>query len=167
MEIVAVDFETADYGADSACAIGLARVVDGVVVADDYHLIRPPRRSFAFTYIHGIRWGDVADKPSFGELWPEIADFIGSADRLAAHNAPFDRKVLASCCRAADIKAPRIPFICTVQIARGTWDVRPTKLPDVCSFLGIDLDHHNAASDAIACARIVAAALTDGYSVPP
>jgi DNA polymerase-3 subunit epsilon len=33
-------------------------------------------------------------------------------------------------------------------------------LPNVCSYLGIPLDHHNAASDAEACARIVLAART-------
>ncbi|MFA5187667.1 MAG: exonuclease, partial [Patescibacteria group bacterium] len=38
----------------------------------------------------------------------------------------------------------------------------PTKLPDVCRRLKIPLNHHDAASDAEACARIVMAAMQDG-----
>jgi DNA polymerase-3 subunit epsilon len=45
-----------------------------------------------------------------------------------------------------------------MQVARQTWGVRPTKLPDVCRFLGIPLKHHDALSDAEAAARIVLAA---------
>ena len=51
-----------------------------------------------------------------------------------------------------------LPFLCTVKLARATWNLYPTKLPDVCRHLGLDLDHHDAASDANACARIVVAA---------
>ena len=39
-------------------------------------LIRPPRRDFVFTYIHGITWLDVQHKPSFAELWPEISSVL-------------------------------------------------------------------------------------------
>jgi DNA polymerase-3 subunit epsilon len=158
---VAIDFETADYGADSACAVGLALVEDGRVTDTAYHLIRPPRRDFVFTYIHGITWRDVAKAPTFAALWPELSSFLGRADALAAHNAPFDQGVLRACCAAAGLEAPRQPFLCTVRLARAAWDVRPTTLPDVCRFLAIPLDHHNAASDARACAAILAAALAD------
>ena len=44
------------------------------------------------------------------------------------------------------------------------WDVRPTKLPNVAHFLGLELDHHNALSDSRACANIVIAAERDGWS---
>ena len=55
---VAIDFETADYGADSACAVGLVRVEDRQIVHREVVLIRPPRRYIHFSYIHGItcRW---------------------------------------------------------------------------------------------------------------
>ncbi len=155
---VAIDFETADYGRDSACAVALVRVERNRITERCCHLIRPPRKRFIFTYIHGIEWSDVADKPTFGDLWPALASFMENADFLAAHNAPFDRSVLRACCEAYDLRYPDIPFLCTVQLARKTWNLNPTKLPDVCGHLGIRLDHHNAASDAEACARIVIAA---------
>jgi hypothetical protein len=69
---VALDFETADRGRDSACAIGIVRVEHNQIVNRDYYLIRPPRQTFEFTEIHGIRWSDVAHEPTFGQLWPKI-----------------------------------------------------------------------------------------------
>ena len=45
----------------------------------------------------------------------------------------------------------------------GAMGIRPTKLPDVCRRLGIPLLHHDAASDATACARIVLAAEAEGW----
>jgi len=114
-----------------------------------------------FTHIHGIRWEDVAEQPSFGELWEAIAPILEGTDFLAAHNASFDKGVLHACCDAFGISQPSQPFVCTVQLARKTWNLRPTKLPDVCQFLGISLEHHQALSDAEACARIVIAANSD------
>jgi DNA polymerase-3 subunit epsilon len=66
--------------------------------------------------------------------------------------------VLETCCRTARLSAPQAPYECTVRLARKTWNLFPTKLPDVCRHLGIPLRHHDAASDAHACARIVLAA---------
>ena len=40
---VAIDFETADYGRDSACALALVRVEAGVIVQRAFHYIRPPQ----------------------------------------------------------------------------------------------------------------------------
>ncbi len=152
---VAIDFETADYGADSACAVALVRVEGRRIVERAYRLIRPPRRRFVFTYLHGIDWEMVAGEPAFGELWPDLAPLLDNAGFISAHNAPFDRGVLAACCRASGLRPPKLPFLCTVQLARRTWRIFPTRLPDVCAHLDIPLDHHNAASDAEACARIV------------
>lgn len=155
---VALDFETADNGRDSACAIGLVRVQDWKITQRTHYLIRPPRPHIRFTDIHGICWEDVADQPSFGELWESIEPLLGDVDFLAAHNASFDKGVLHSCCNAYSISPPPQAFVCTVQLARKTWNIRPTKLPDVCQYLGIPLQHHQALSDAEACARIVIAA---------
>jgi DNA polymerase-3 subunit epsilon len=50
----AIDFETADYGRDSACAVAVVRVEGRVVVDRVRYYIRPPRRHFVFSYLHGI-----------------------------------------------------------------------------------------------------------------
>jgi DNA polymerase-3 subunit epsilon len=90
-------------------------------------------------------------------------------DFLAAHNASFDRSVLETCCERARVKPPSSAFECTVRLARSAWDIRPTTLPDVCRRLRIPLHHHDAGSDAEACARIVIAAAKAGVlsSSPP
>ena len=158
LNFVAIDFETAAYRRDSACAIGLVKVVDGAIVDRAVHLIRPPSRQFVFTHIHGLTWMDVETADDFGRLWPRLTPLLEGATFLAAHNAAFDKGVLRACCTAYGLAAPTLPFRCTVQIARRAWNIRPTRLSDVCRELRIALDHHEALSDATACAEIVLAA---------
>lgn len=154
---VALDFETADYYPDSACAVGLAKVRDNEVVDTLYSLLRPPRRRMFFTYIHGITWNDVCDSPTFVEFWPQIADFIRDATCLVAHNASFDRRVLEACCQAGGIASPELPFLCTLQKSRKLLSLPSNKLDDVCRHYGIVLNHHHAGSDAVGAARILIA----------
>lgn len=165
MRILAVDFETADNGRDSACAIGAALVVDGRIVERVRRLIRPPRPLVMFTQIHGIRWTDVVNEPHFGGIWSDVADLFEAADLYAAHNAAFDRGVLRGCCQAYGIAAPERPWICTVKLSRAAWNLRPTKLPNVCDHFGIELDHHDALSDAAACAEITCRAIQGGHAL--
>ncbi len=165
MRILAIDFETADAGRDSACAIGVALVEQGRVVERAYRLIRPPRPHVMFTEIHGIRWSDVANQPRFGEIWLDLADLFEAADLYAAHNAGFDRGVLHGCCNAYGLPAPERPWICTVKLSRALWDIRPTKLPNVCEHFGIELNHHDAMSDALACAEITCRAINGGHEL--
>ena len=154
---VAIDFETANRYANSACSVGMVRVESGKIVRTLNRLIRPPFDYFEFTDIHGITWENVKSEAVFAQVWPEMQELIKGADYLVAHNAPFDRKVLYSCCRMADIDIPEHNFVCTVQVARNTWNIRPTRLNNVCDFLGIELNHHEALSDAMAAAKIMIA----------
>lgn len=159
----AIDFETANADPRSACALGVTVVSEGRVAASRRYLIRPPMRQFSYSYIHGLTWGDVQDAPSFAEIWTELADELSPLEFLAAHNASFDRGVLQACCRHCRLRLSEQPFVCTVKIARSVWGIRPTKLPNVCLHLGIRLKHHDPASDAHACARIVLAAARAGW----
>ena len=158
---VAIDFETADTGRDSACAIAAMRVEGDRIVDRCVRLIRPPRQIFQFTYIHGIRWTDVACEPTFGAVWNDMTSLLKGAAFLVAHNASFDRSVLNACCAKASIETPPLPFECTVRWARRVWGVYPTNLPAVCRHLDLPLIHHDPASDAEACARIMIAARKD------
>lgn len=159
----AIDFETANCGADSACAVGVVIVERGRIVARLHERIRPPSREFVFTHIHGIKWDDVKEAPRFDAVWAGIAQELAGIEFLAAHNAPFDRAVLGACCGTYALTMPVEPFVCTVQLARAKWNIRPTRLPDVCRYLGVRLRHHEADSDAEACARIVIAAEEEGW----
>jgi DNA polymerase-3 subunit epsilon len=159
MSFLAFDFETANQYSTSACSVGLVRVENGKIARKSVHLIRPPSQEFLFTNIHGLSWDDVKNAPTFGELWPEIQGYFEAVDFVAAHNVGFDRRVLRACCELYKIPPPELNYLCTVELSRKTWKVFPTKLPDVCRFLGLELKHHEALSDAEACANIVISAL--------
>ena len=103
---VAIDFETADHGPDSACAVGLVRVEDYRVVRREVVLIRPPRPYIHFSYIHGITWPMVAEAPAFADAWSRLTPLLDGAAFLAAHNAGFDRRVLRACCDAISPESP-------------------------------------------------------------
>ena len=152
---VAIDFETADYGRDSACAVGLVRVEKGRIVERRYQLLRPPRSDFRFSEFHGITWEMVVNEPTFERAWPQLREIMTGAEFVAAHNAGFDRNVLYACCDVAELARPKQPFLCTVRIARQSLGIRPSNLAHVCRTLEIPLNHHHALSDAEACARIV------------
>jgi DNA polymerase-3 subunit epsilon len=159
----AIDFETADYGRNSACAVAVVNVEGGRIVSRTSLLIRPPRREFVFSYLHGVTWEDVADAPTFADLWPSLRQSLVNVEYLVAHNASFDRSVLYTCCNQAGARPPEQPFCCTMRMARTVWGLYPTKLPDVCQQLGIELRHHDPISDAEACAKIVLAASSEGW----
>jgi DNA polymerase III subunit epsilon len=159
---VAIDFETADCYRDSACSVALVRVEGGRITAREHRLIQPPRRTFQFTAIHGISWNMVARSPTFGKVWTGLTPLLDGAEFLAAHNAPFDRSVLKACCAAAGLVLPAQEFKCSVRLAKATWGLQTATLPEVCRQLSIPLKHHDALSDAEACARIVLAAEAAG-----
>jgi DNA polymerase III subunit epsilon len=155
---VALDFETANYSRDSACSLAIIRVESLKVVSRTYRLIKPPSSHFMFTDIHGITWRDVKSEPTFKDLWYEFRPLFEGISFIAAHNASFDSSVMKACCETYRLVPPGAPYLCTVKLARQTWQLRPANLPSVCAYLGLHLEHHNALSDAEACANIVRAA---------
>lgn len=157
---IAIDFETANYERNSACALGIAVVEDLVITDRFYTLIKPPQRYFYFTGLHGITMEDVEDKPTFGELWRSIREFFNNIDFIAAHNAGFDRGVLEACCEYYGIRKPAAEYKCTLQQARKRLNLDSNSLDRVAGYYGIELEHHNALSDTLACAEIMIRFLT-------
>lgn len=158
-KVVALDFETANYPRNSAIALGVAVIQNNQITETKSWLFRPPGNSIYirpdFIAIHGIRPVDLKDKPYFHSIWPELETYLQDADLLIAHNAGFDRSVLYGVTQHYNIELPRYNWQCTVNIARANWPhLHNHKLPTVSSHLGIELKHHDPASDALACARI-------------
>ena len=159
MYVTAIDFETAWYQPQSAIALGITRIRDNEVVETKSWLFRPPgKRVYIrpdFIAIHGIRPEHLKDKPDFAGVWPEIAPYFETASMLLAHNASFDRNVLYATAEHYGITLPAFDWNCTVRIARQRWpELENHKLNTVSQHLGIELQHHDAASDAHACANI-------------
>lgn len=154
---VAIDFETASRERASACALGLAVIEGDRIVEKRDWLIQPPGNYFEpmNTRIHGIHADLVAQEPEFDEAWEEIAPYLRGAVILA-HNAPFDMGVLRASLARYELVVPSVPgYFCTVTMSRKVWPrLADHKLSSVCRHCGIGLVHHEAASDAAACAQI-------------
>lgn len=160
MRAVAIDFETANERRDSPCAVGVAAIEEGAVTEVVQHLIRPRDLRFApFNVgIHGIRPEHVIDQPDFPAIWPKLAQLF-SGRVVLAHNASFDFSVLRAVLDLYGLPWPTLTYLCTVKLARAAWPHLPDhRLPTVAQFLGLTLDHHEADSDAAACAAIALAA---------
>lgn len=156
LDFVAIDFETANNEWGSACAVGLT-VIRGGRIADSYYTLLNPHCAFSpqCIRIHGIREADVADAPTFPEIWGEMLRHIGSLP-LIAHNASFDMSVLERLFSLWHVDPVTIRYACTVRLSRALCPEAPShRLPDVCAYLRLPrFAHHNAADDACACARI-------------
>lgn len=77
MNFTAIDFETANSGRSSACALGLVQVRDGIVTAEHNWLIDPQQPFDGMNIaIHGITPSMVRDQPTFAELWPTVEPLL-------------------------------------------------------------------------------------------
>jgi DNA polymerase-3 subunit epsilon len=95
LPLAVVDFETSGWEtADRAIEVGVACFLGGEEVESFETLLDPgvPPSPFVMR-LTGIRASDLRGKPTFSEVWPELARlFKGRV--VAAHNLPFDMGVL-------------------------------------------------------------------------
>lgn len=159
LDFTAIDFETANSSPASACSVGLVRVRDGQVVATAGWLIRPPAGHDKFlewnTKIHGIRAHDVVSAATWADQFDRLCAFAG-ADVLVAHNAGFDLNVLRRASEATGGDCPPYRSLCSLQVARKTYDLESYRLPKAAEAAGFTgFSHHDALADALACAHIV------------
>ena len=159
LNFTAIDFETANSSSASACSVGLVKVRDGVVVDKANWFIKPPIGHDYFnewnTRIHGIMAPDVADALLWSEQLPDLVAFAGD-DHLVAHNAGFDMGVIAGACAASFVDVPSFSYLCSLQVARKTYNLESYRLPVAAMAAGFeDFAHHNALADSEACAAII------------
>ncbi len=153
----AIDFETATAERSSACAVGLLVVDDWKAVDGGSWLIQPPGNRYdAFnTMIHGLSASSTADSPPFAEVWPEVESRIGGR-LVVAHNTAFDMSVLRRSAGVTGLELAEMRFACTYRLARSTWPDRWSyKLNNLADDFGIELNHHDALSDASAAGELV------------
>lgn len=159
LDFTAIDFETANNSAASACSVGMVKVRDGRVVDTAYWLIKPPFGHDAFlewnVRIHGIMEVDVADASLWSEQLPDLVSFAEN-DFLVTHNAGFDMGVIAAASAASFVPSPSYSYLCSLQVARKTYHLDSYRLPSAAMAAGFeDFSHHNALADAEACAAII------------
>ena len=158
MNFIAMDFETASAKRYSACSLALTIVRDNQIADEFYTLINPQTPFFwRNVQIHGIHERDVADAPTFPEVWEHIKGFYTPEKLVIAHNNRFDNGVLKSTLEHYGIEPPAYQTLDTdVSSRRLLPGLSNYKLYTVCGALNIDLHHHhNALDDAQACANIL------------
>ena len=164
--IVAFDVETPNRYNNRICSIGLTVINDGAITETLYYLINPEAEfDRANIMIHGIKPIDVLDAPVFTEVWDEIREYFRSS-LITAHNATFDLCVLINTLQAYGISESKTNYVCTLQMARNTIkDVENYRLPTLCKYAGIELQHHNALSDSYGCAELLRHLLNSGVTL--
>lgn len=153
---IAFDVETPNRFNSRMSAIGIAVVEDGRIVDSFFSLVDPEQPFDWFnTQLTGIDSEAVQGAPTFYELWPRIEPLLSSGV-LVAHNAMFDMSVLRKCLWAYGIEwRTQVPGLCTVRMGRRLLPGVSHRLNDLCAYYGIDLNHHRADSDSLACAQIL------------
>lgn len=158
MEFVAIDFETATPQKDSACAVGIV-CVNGLDIVEEYYtLIQPPRNEYNFynTRVHGIKAKDTENAPTFSDVYPKIKSLL-EGKKMVAHNASFDRDILFNTMLSYGLQYSELnlrkKWDCTVKIFKKKGIVK-VNLAACSKLYGIELSHHNALSDAKACAKL-------------
>lgn len=162
LDFVALDVETANGRFGSICRVGAVRFIDGRATDERSWLCRPPQGLDEFldanVASHGITAEDVADRPRFGEIAGEIADFIGALP-LVAHNAQFDVTALRDAARASGVKGPKLLFGCSLALARhADLGLADHRLPTLAAGLGVEpTAHDEALSNAHAAGDVLVA----------
>jgi DNA polymerase-3 subunit epsilon len=157
---IAIDYETANSSYESVCAVGATVVEEGRITSNIYSLIKPPKEHFFFdsfnVSIHGITEKDVKNAPGFEKIWAEIEELQTSRNLpIACHYAGFDIRVTEALLHYFEKDFQDIRFYDTCTVSRKVWpELINFKLNTISGHLGISLEHHNAASDAQACAMI-------------
>ncbi|QEN03314.1 DNA polymerase III [Thiospirochaeta perfilievii] len=159
MTFTAIDFETANKVKTSACQIGIIVVENGKIIKEFSSYIKPPEPDYflkEFTdNIHGITKEMVKNAPTFKELWETISGYIINTPVIVAHNAHFDFGVLNSLLDFYDIKTNLPTVYCTLRAARKYLPrLENHQLSTVSKHFNIQLNHHEALSDARAAANI-------------
>lgn len=144
----AIDFETANNKRSSICQVGLVRVIGGKVVDQINVLVRPPGNEYSSYNIdvHGIIPSMTARALPFDKVWPALEHYI-AGQNLVAHNMAFDGSCLQQTLTHYRIKVPSYQSYCTYRLYG-------KKLSLLCQQHGIALNHHDALSDAMACAQL-------------
>lgn len=143
----AIDFETAQGYRWSICQVGIVRVENGKIIEEVDLLVQPPNNYYweRFTEIHGIAAHHTAKSPTFNQIWHQIKPFIENQKVIAHNGFGFDFPVLSKTLEYYEMPTPEYTKFCTYKLYK-------SNLANLCKEYNIPLNHHDALSDARACA---------------
>jgi len=154
----AIDFETAHGKRYSICQVGLVRIEKGNIVDQLSILVQPPDNYYwdNFIDIHGITPEHTKDAPTFDKIWYQVEPFIKNQNVVAHNGFAFDFHCLTQTLEYYNMKTPKYTGHCTYRIFG-------ENLASLCKKYRIPLNHHDALSDAMACASLFNLHLSNNY----
>jgi len=147
--LTAIDFETAHGKRWSICQVGLVRVENGITKEKVSVLVQPPNNFYwnNFIDIHGITPEQTATAKTFDKVWQQIEPFIKNQNLVAHNGFSFDFHCLNQTLEYYKIAPVKFNGHCTYRIFGDN-------LASLCRHYKIPLYHHDALSDAMACAEL-------------
>ncbi len=147
---VAFDVETTGLSAawDRVVEIGAVKIRAGRIIGRQVWLINPGRPiPFVTTRVHGLTDDDVAEAPSFRDVYSEFVAFVKGAI-LVAHNAGFDVRFMAHEAQRNDLPFPPEPVLDNLRLARKWWpELKSHSLKPVAEHLEIEAGRYHRALD--------------------
>jgi DNA polymerase-3 subunit epsilon len=145
----ALDFETSQGKRHSICQVGLVRYINGKLTDEVNILVQPPDNYYwsNFIDIHGITPKMTANAPTFDKIWHQISHFITGQNVVAHNGFRFDFPCIEQTLGYYNIDPP-------VFTGHDTYKIYGVKLSSLCQTYKISLNHHDALSDAKACAEL-------------
>ncbi len=166
IKYVAFDVETPNCMNNRISSIGITTIDEFGRYETKETLVNPEcgfdAKNISLT---GITPESVESAPTFPEVWERIETLFTEAT-VVAHNAQFDLCVLQKVLAAYGLPAFTVEYLCTLKMAKAFIpSLDNHRLPALCTYFKIPLDHHNAGSDSQACALILLEMLSRGANV--
>lgn len=156
---IAIDVETANSSRGSICQIGLA-AYRGSNRQWVWSTLVNPEEAFdeGNVRIHGIRGKDVQSAPNYPSVFDELRRVIEG--QFVVSHTSFDCDALTEASSKYGLVLPETRWVDTCSVARMVWpSLHSHALNVLCEHFSIELMHHDAASDAVACAEVLTQAI--------
>ncbi|MBQ7252272.1 MAG: 3'-5' exonuclease [Kiritimatiellae bacterium] len=162
---VVYDTETTGFSPvnDRILEIGAIKIVGGVEIDRATWLINPERYIPYFVQeVHHITYDMVKDCPTFAQVYPEFAAFVGSSV-LIAHNARFDNRFMSAEIARAGLPVMRNAVIDSLTLFR-RWhpELESHTVSALIDYYGLDSSQgnlHRATDDSFFVYKAIAAEL--------
>lgn len=158
-----VDIETSGSKIETSqiIEIGAIMVQGGKIVDEFESLVKCNNIPENITYLTGIKNEDVKDAPSLASVLERFRLFLGDAV-FVAHNVNFDYYFISDSMQNAGFGPLLNRRMCSIDLARKTFEAPKYGLGFLIEYLGIKVDsHHRAYSDALATVSVLEKSLSN------
>ncbi len=161
--LVAVDLETTGLSplVDKIIEIAAVKITEAGEISTYHQLINPLIEIPEFTIqFHGLTNDHLKLSPTIKKPLREFWDFVGRYPMIA-HNSTFDLGYLIKSSHDFQIDFPPLDIYDSCRFTRAVYknkDAAPSnfKLSTLSEYFGIELQHHVAMEDTLACLKIMA-----------